>query len=160
MPKSFIPIADENARVLILGTMPSVESRKAGFYYAHPRNRFWKVIANIFGSPLPQSIEEKTHLILTNYIALWDILASCVISGSDDSSIREPIYNDIDSLVSDKPIKKVLCNGRKSYEFCLKLGLNLPVLYMPSTSPANAAWNVERLIAAWKSELIMVESKD
>jgi len=153
MPKSFIPIADEHARILILGTMPSVESRKSGFYYAHPRNRFWKVVANLSRNPLPQSVKEKTHLLLTNYIALWDVLASCDISGSDDSSIREPIYNDIGSFIRDKPIKKVLCNGRKAYEFCLKLELPIPVLYMPSTSPANAAWSEERLTSVWKLEL-------
>jgi len=91
MPKSFNPIANEHSRILVLGTMPSVKSRTAGFYYSHPRNRFWRVIANIYGNPLPQSVEEKTHCLLENYIALWDVLASCEISGSDDSSIRELI---------------------------------------------------------------------
>ncbi|MCL2675792.1 MAG: DNA-deoxyinosine glycosylase, partial [Firmicutes bacterium] len=91
--------------------------------------------------------------LLTNRIALWDVLASCEISGSDDSSIREPIYNDIALFISDKPFKKVLCNGTKAYKLCLNLRLSLPVLCMPSTSPANAAWNLERLNAAWKPEL-------
>ena len=153
MPKSFSPVADEHSRILILGTMPSVESRKAGFYYAHPRNRFWQVIADSLEQPLPQSVEEKTRLLLANRIALWDVLDSCEISGSDDSSIREPIYNNITALISGRPIEKVLCNGTKAYKLCLKLELPLPVLCMPSTSPANAAWNAERLSATWKPEL-------
>ena len=147
MPKSFGPIVDENSRVLILGTMPSVESRKIGFYYAHPRNRFWQVIANCFGQLLPQSVDEKTSLLLANHIALWDVLGSCEITGSDDSSIRAPVYNDIVSLIKGKPIEKVLCNGAKAYNLCLKLKLPLPVLCISSTSPANAAWSAERLTA-------------
>ena len=153
MPKSFLPVADAHSRILILGTMPSVQSRKAGFYYAHPRNRFWQVIADSFEQPLPQSVEEKTRLILGNRLALWDVLDSCEISGSDDASIREPVYNDIGSFINGRPVEKVLCNGTKAYKLCLKLGLSLPVLYMPSTSPANAAWSVQRLTAVWKPEL-------
>ena len=153
MPNSFEPIANENSRILILGTMPSVESRKVGFYYMHPRNRFWQVIAGSFGTLLPQSVEEKARLLLANHIALWDVLESCEISGSADSSIRKPVYNDISSFINDKPIKKVLCNGTKAYKLCLKLNLSLPVLSMPSTSPANATWSAERLTAAWKPEL-------
>lgn len=154
MPKSFEPIANEHSYILILGTMPSVQSRKAGFYYAHPRNRFWQVISESFKRPLPQSIAEKTQLLLTNNIALWDVLNSCEISGSDDSTIREPVFNDILSLINDKPIKKILCNGTKAYKLCLKLGLPYPVICMPSTSPANAAWSVQRLTSVWKSELL------
>jgi len=107
MPKSFNPIVNEHSRILILGTVPSVESRKKGFYYSHPRNRFWQVIANSFEKPFPQSVAEKTRLLLTNHIALWDVLDSCEILGSADSSIREPIYNDIVSFINDKPIEKV-----------------------------------------------------
>lgn len=153
MPKSFNPITNEHSRILILGTMPSVESRKAGFYYAHPRNRFWQVIANSFEKPLPQFVEEKMRLLLENKIALWDVLESCEISGSADSSIRQPVYNDIALLISGKPIEKILCNGTKAYKLCLSRKLSLPVLYMPSTSPANAAWSLEKLTAAWKLEL-------
>ena len=153
MPKSFSPVANEHSRILILGTMPSVASRKAGFYYSHPRNRFWQVIANSFKESLPQSVEEKTRLLLTSRVALWDVLESCEISGSDDASIREPVYNDIVSMISGKPIEKVLCNGLKAYKLCSGRELSLPVLYMPSTSPANAAWSLERLTAAWKPEL-------
>jgi len=156
MPKSFSPVADEHSRILILGTMPSVASRDAGFYYAHPRNRFWRVVADSFGQPLPQSVEEKTRLLLANHIALWDVLDSCEISGSDDATIRQPVYNDIAAFICGKPVRKILCNGTKAYNLCLKLKLSLPVLYMPSTSPANAGWSAERLTAAWKPEVTNV----
>jgi hypoxanthine-DNA glycosylase len=152
-PKSFPPIYDKNSRLLILGTMPSVKSREAGFYYSHPQNRFWRVLAVSLGKPLPQNVEEKTQLLLTHKIALWDVLESCEIKGSDDSTIREPIYNDVAELVNKTKIKKVLCNGTKAYKLCLGLSLSLPVSCVPSTSPANAAWSLERLIETWKAEL-------
>jgi len=156
--QSFSPVANEHSHILILGTMPSVQSRKAGFYYSHPRNRFWQVIADSFEKPLPQSVAEKTRLLLTNHIALWDVLDSCEILGSADSSISKPIYNDIASFISDKPIEKILCNGMKAYELCLSRKLSLPVLYMPSTSPANAAWSLERLTAVWKPKISITGS--
>ena len=151
----FEPISNEHSRNLILGTIPSVQSREAGFYYAHPRNRFWSVLAGSFGQPIPQSVEEKTRLLLTNGIALWDVLASCEIDGSDDASIRKPVCNDIAALVRGKPIQKILCNGKKAYDLyrCF-FNIPMPVLLMPSTSPANAAWSAERLMAAWALELL------
>jgi hypoxanthine-DNA glycosylase len=152
-PKSFPPIYDKNSRLLILGTMPSVKSREVGFYYSHPQNRFWKVLSASLGNPLPQTIEEKTQLLLTHKIALWDVLESCEIKGSDDATIREPIYNDFSEIINKTQIGKVLCNGTKAYKLCLGLGLSLPVACMPSTSPANAAWGLERLIETWKAEL-------
>ena len=151
----FTPISNEHSRILILGTMPSVQSREAGFYYAHPRNRFWPVVATCFGQPIPETIVNKTQLLLANSIALWDVLVSCEITGSDDSSIREPVCNDISTLISGRPIQKILCNGRKAYALCLHLNLPLPVLCMPSTSPANASWSLERLTAAWKKEILL-----
>jgi hypoxanthine-DNA glycosylase len=151
---SFEPISNEFSRILILGTMPSVQSRKANFYYSHPRNRFWPILAECFRQQVPQSIEDKMKLLLENGIALWDVLASCEIHGSDDSTIRKPVYNDIATFVSGRPIGKILCNGKKAYGFCLHLNLSVPILYLPSTSPANAAWSMERLTEAWKAELI------
>ena len=153
MPKSFSPIADERSRVLILGTMPSVESRKAGFYYAHPRNHFWQVVSTCLNEPFPRLVEEKMQMLLKNQIALWDVLESCEIKGSSDSSIKEPIYNDISSFIKNKPIEKILCNGTKAYKLCLSRKLSLPIFCMPSTSPANAAWSLERLTEAWRREL-------
>lgn len=150
---SFKPISNELSRILILGTMPSVQSRKADFYYSHPRNRFWPVLAGCFKQQTPRSIEDKKKLLLENGIALWDILASCEITGSDDSTIRKPIYNDIATFVGKKPIVKILCNGKKAYGFCQFFNIPVPILYVPSTSPANAAWSTERLIDAWKPKL-------
>jgi hypoxanthine-DNA glycosylase len=106
-----------------------------------------------FGQPLPQSIEEKTKLLLSNGIALWDVLASCEISASEDSSIRNPVYNDIATFIKGKPIERILCNGKKARSFCAQLQLDVPLLCMPSTSPANAAWDLKGLAEAWKPEL-------
>jgi hypoxanthine-DNA glycosylase len=133
--------------------MPSVKSREVGFYYSHPQNRFWKVLSASLGKPLPQTVEEKTQLLLIHRIALWDVLESCEITGSADSTIREPVYNDVAGLINKTQIEKVLCNGTKAYKLCLDLKLSLPVACMPSTSPANAAWGLEKLIKAWKTEL-------
>ncbi|MCL2693630.1 MAG: DNA-deoxyinosine glycosylase [Oscillospiraceae bacterium] len=152
-PKSFPPIFDANSRLLILGTMPSVKSREVGFYYSHPQNRFWRVLAASLMKPLPQTVEEKTQLLLMHKIALWDVLESCEITGSADVSIREPVYNDVAELINKTQIEKILCNGTKAYKLCLNIKLPLPVAYMPSTSPANAVWSLEKLIMKWKSEV-------
>ena len=154
-PQSFNPIFDEHSHILILGTMPSVQSRKDGFYYAHPRNRFWQVLSACFDEAIPQSVEEKTQLLLKNKIALWDVLKSCEIKGSSDSSISEPIYNDISSFIKNKPIEKILCNGTKAYKLCFNRRLSLPISCMPSTSPANATWSLERLTEMWGQGLII-----
>lgn len=150
---SFPPISNELSHTLILGTMPSVKSREAGFYYSHPRNRFWLVIAECLGLQVPKSIEDKKKLLLGIGIAIWDVLAECEIVGSDDSTIRKPVYNDIATLIVDKPITKILCNGKKAYSLCKNLDLPVTVCYVPSTSPANAAWSLERLVEAWRVEL-------
>jgi len=152
----FKPISNERSHTLILGTMPSVQSRKAGFYYSHPRNRFWLVLARCLGQKPPESVADKKKLLLQNGIAIWDVLAACEIIGSDDASIQKPIYNDIATLVSSRPITKILCNGKKAYSFCRHLDLPIPVIYVPSTSPANAAWGIERLIDVWKPELVHI----
>ena len=150
---SFDHISNEFSRILILGTIPSVQSRKVNFYYSHPRNRFWQMLATIHGQTFPQSVEEKKQLLLSNGIALWDVLAACEISGSADSSIRNPVYNNIVAFVNSKPIEKILCNGKKAYDLCAQLEISVPLMCMPSTSPANAAWSLERLLAAWRPEL-------
>ena len=102
---------------------------------------------------MPQSIADKIQLLLENSIAIWDVLAACEITGSDDASIKKPEYNDIAAFINDKPIEKILCNGKKAYGFCKHLSLPVPIIYMPSTSPANAAWGIERLTEMWQSEL-------
>ena len=154
-PTSFPPVSGEQPRILILGSMPSVRSREEGFYYAHPRNRFWQVIAACFESEVPQTVEEKKRLLFANGIALWDVVACCEIHASDDSSIRNPVGNNIAELVDGSSIQKILCNGQKAYQlYCRLNDLSIPAVSMPSTSPANAVWSLDRLINMWKTELL------
>lgn len=151
---TFLPICDEQSEILILGTFPSVKSREGEFYYHHPQNRFWRVMAAILEQPVPQSIAEKKDMLLRGKIALWDVIAACEIEGSADSSIRDVTPNDIGALVTQTSIRRIFCNGTKAYElyrkYCAK---TCPVnaVRLPSTSPANAAWSLERLIQEWKS---------
>ena len=151
----FEPVIGERSRLLILGTMASVKSREYGFYYMHPQNRFWPVIATIFGVPVPETNEGKTKLLLENDIALWDVLASCDITGSGDASIKNAVCNDIGALIKGKQIERILCNGGKAYTLYMQnFNFPLPVVKMPSTSPANASWSIERLTSAWRAELL------
>ena len=113
---TFDPIWDENSRVLILGTFPSVKSRETNFYYGHPQNRFWKVIAGLAGNPVPETAEEKKALLLGSRIAIWDVIASCSITGSSDSSIRDVIANDIPALLKRSQISHIYGNGAKACE--------------------------------------------
>ena len=148
----FGPLYDENSRVLILGSFPSVKSREQNFFYGHPQNRFWKVISAVFGQPVPQTIEDKKHLILSSGLALWDSIASCEIAGSSDASIRNAQANDIDIILSSCNIERIYCNGRKSHELYQKYiepQTGREAVCLPSTSPANAQWTLEKLIEAW-----------
>ena len=148
----FGPLYNKNSRVLILGSFPSVKSREQNFFYGHPQNRFWKVIAALFDQPVPQSIEEKKQLILCNGLALWDSIASCEITGSSDSSIRNVKVNDLSIILDHCSIEQIYCNGRKSHElYCrfIEPATGRQAVCLPSTSPANAAWSLERLIDAW-----------
>ena len=112
----FGPLFDEHSRILILGSFPSVKSREQQFFYGHPQNRFWKVIPAVFGCEVPVTIEEKKELILSHGLALWDSIASCVITGSSDASIRDVRPNDLRIILDSSPIERIYCNGRKSYE--------------------------------------------
>ena len=146
-------IFNERSEILILGSFPSVASREAAFYYGHPQNRFWRVLAEIFGQPLPTSNDERRELILSNRLALWDVIASCRIRGSSDNAITDVVPNDLSRILSGAPIKKIIVNGRMAEKYYLKFqypktGI-LPTV-LPSTSPANAAWSIERLIDAWR----------
>ena len=148
----FGPLFDSGSRILILGSFPSVKSREQMFFYGHPQNRFWKVIASLYGRDVPTGIPEKKELILSNGLALWDSIASCVITGSSDASIRDVRPNDLRIILDSAPIQRIYCNGRKSHEMYMKY--ILPVLgqdaeCLPSTSPANAQWSLEKLTAAW-----------
>ena len=148
----FGPLYDSGSRVLILGSFPSVRSREMNFFYGHPQNRFWKVIAAVFGRPVPQSIEEKKRLILSSGLALWDSIASCEITGSSDASIRNAKANDIGLILRSCGIEKIFCNGRKSHELYQKHiepAVGRKAVCLPSTSPANARWTLDKLIEAW-----------
>ena len=148
----FGPLYDENSRVLILGSFPSVRSREQNFFYGHPQNRFWKVVAAVFGKPVPQTVEEKKLLILDNGLALWDSIASCEITGSSDASIRNVRANDIGVILNSCSIERIYCNGRKShemYERYIEPGTGREAVCLPSTSPANAKWTLEKLTGAW-----------
>ena len=150
---TFEPVWDEHSRILILGSFPSVKSREQGFYYGHPQNRFWKVLAAVAEEPVPDTIDEKKQFLLLHKIAVWDVIASCEIEGSSDSSIRHVIASDIAGLLSRTGITRVFVNGKKAAQLYEKYTLPLTgmkAVCLPSTSPANAAWSLERLIAAWK----------
>ena len=149
---SFEPVYDKNSRILILGTLPSVASRENNFYYGHKQNRFWKLLAHLLDEPVPEAIDEKKHMLLNNHIAIWDVIQSCDIKGSSDSSIRNVIPNDISRILRDAPIRQIYTNGGtafKLYEkYCLPL-TRQKAIRLPSTSPANAAYSLERLILEW-----------
>jgi hypoxanthine-DNA glycosylase len=148
----FPPVWDEKSRVLILGSLPSVRSRKEGFYYGHPQNRFWRVLAAVFGAPIPATVEEKRTLLLSHGLALWDVIASCRIEGSADASIREAEANDVAGLLRRCPIERLYANGQtagKLYHKLLEPVTGRPIAVLPSTSPANAAWGMDRLVEAW-----------
>ena len=148
----FGPLFGPDSRVLILGSFPSVKSREQNFFYGHPQNRFWKLVSALFGQEPPQTIPEKKELILSHGLALWDSIASCVITGSSDASIREVRPNDLRIILDNAPIERIYCNGRKSHEMYEKAilpSLGREAACLPSTSPANAAWSLEKLIAAW-----------
>ena len=141
---SFQPIFDKNSRVLILGSMASVKSLEKGFYYMHPRNRFWSTVSKIVGKEVPADIEQKKQWLLDNNIALMDIIYSCNRKGSLDSDITDVVPNDIEQVLNTANIRAIFCNGRKSFETAQKTYPHLTFYYLPSTSPANAGkWNEE-----------------
>lgn len=153
----FAPVYDGLSEILVLGSFPSVRSREDGFYYGHPRNRFWTVVSSVYCEDIPDSIEEKRSLLLRRRIALWDVISSCEIVGSSDSSVRNPKVNDIRPILSAANIRRILCNGSQAYrlyEQYLRPLTGIEALRLPSTSPANASWSADRLIEEWKKALI------
>ena len=149
----FGPLYNEQSRVLILGSMPSPKSREQLFFYGHPQNRFWPLMAALFGEKLPESIEEKRSLALRHGIAIWDTILACDIRGAGDSSIRNAVPTDLAPILAGSQISHIFCNGKASgacyHRYQEKL-LQIPAITLPSTSPANAAWTMERLLEAWK----------
>ena len=147
------PVYDENSKVLILGSFPSVKSREAQFFYGHPQNRFWKVVASVFEDELPETIEEKREFLISHNIAVWDVIHSCDITGSSDASIKNVVPNDLSIILNNATIRNIYVNGKTAYKYYEKYTKKLikrEAICLPSTSPANAAWNLERLKGEWK----------
>ena len=146
------PLFDASSRILILGSFPSVKSREGLFFYHHPQNRFWKVLAGVLEEPVPGSIEEKKIFLLKHRIALWDVIASCTIEGSSDSTIKIVVPNDLSGILSAADISRIFCNGGASFQYYKKYQeprTGRAAVRLPSTSPANAAWSLDRLIREW-----------
>ena len=146
------PLYRPDSEILILGSFPSVKSRESAFFYGHPQNRFWRVLALIFDEELPSTIDEKKKIVLSHGLALWDSIHSCTITGSSDSSVKDVVPNDISGIISGSRISRIFCNGALSHKMYMKYiypSAGIAAAKLPSTSPANAAWSVQRLVSAW-----------
>ena len=146
------PLYNSDSRTLILGSFPSVKSREQVFFYGHPQNRFWRVLAGVFNEAVPQSIEQKREFILSHNLALWDTIESCEITNSSDSSIKNVVPNNLDTILKNSRIERIFTNGKASqkyYDKFLKQKYG-EAICLPSTSPANAAFSLEKLINEWK----------
>ena len=149
----FGPLYSGESRVLILGSFPSVKSREQQFFYGHPQNRFWRVLAALYGESVPQTVNEKKALILSHRLALWDSIASCEITGSSDASIRNAVPTDLSTILANSNVTRIFCNGAQSYKIYCKYQLprtGIEAVKLPSTSPANAAYSLDKLIEAWR----------
>lgn len=156
MKHPFGPLFNENSRILILGSFPSVKSREQLFFYGHPQNRFWKVLSMVLEQPTPESIEEKREFLLNNNIALWDVIASCDIEGSSDSSIKNVVANDLSEILENADIKRIFTNGKTAHNYYnkyIKHKISFDDFCLPSTSPANAGYSVQKLVENWKEIL-------
>ena len=147
------PVYNKNSQILILGSFPSVKSREGRFCYHHKQNRFWTVLSTIVNDVLPETIDEKKDFLLKNHIAVWDVIASCDIEGSSDSSIKNAVPNDFSDILKAAPIRKIYTNGGTAYKlyhkYCEKV-TGIKAMKLPSTSPANASYSLDRLISEWK----------
>lgn len=147
---------NENSKILILGTFPSVKSREAKFFYGHPQNRFWRVMARLCDAELPQTVEDKKKLILDNHFALWDVIHSCDVEGSADSLIKNVVPNDIGVILNNSEVSRIFVNGKKAeslYKKYLEKETGITAVCLPSTSPANASWSEDRLTEYWRSKI-------
>lgn len=146
------PVFDENSKILILGSFPSVKSREVEFFYGHKQNRFWKVLATLLNEKIPETIAEKKQLLLTHSIALWDVIKSCTITGSSDSSIKNVVPNDLESILQTAKILQIFTNGSTAdrlYKKNIFPVTKLTAIKLPSTSPANAAFTLDKLLQEW-----------
>lgn len=147
------PVYDKDSRILILGSFPSVKSREQQFFYGHKQNRFWRVMANVLECEVPEDIPQKRSMLIRHHVAVWDVIASCEITGSSDASIRNVQPNDLSAILSLADIRAVYTNGVKAHQLYQKYiyPVNGREAYpLPSTSPANAAYSLDRLTDAWK----------
>lgn len=147
------PVYDKDSKVLILGSFPSVKSREACFFYGHPQNRFWKIMALVFEDDVPATIEEKRTFLLRHNVAVWDVIKSCNITGSSDASIKNVVPNDLSIILNSANIRNIYVNGKTAYKYYEKYTKPLigrDAICLPSTSPANAAWDMDRLADKWK----------
>lgn len=147
------PTYDENSKILILGSFPSVKSREMMYFYGHPQNRFWKVVSAVFGESTPETVEEKHAFLLRNHIAAWDVIAQCDIIGSSDSSIKNVVPNDLTTILDNSKVHQIFVNGKTAEKYFNKYTkplIDREAICLPSTSPANAAWSLERLIGSWE----------
>lgn len=150
---TFEPVFNQNSKILILGTFPSVKSRENNFYYGHPQNRFWSVLAEILETETPLTIPQKKKMLLENDIAIWDVVSSCEIANSADVSIKNVVPNDLSQILQSAPIKSVYANGKtaeKLYNKYIREKTGKEIIALPSTSPANAAFSRQKLVTAWK----------
>ncbi|MBO5303919.1 MAG: DNA-deoxyinosine glycosylase [Lachnospiraceae bacterium] len=149
----FGPVYDAEAKILILGSFPSVKSREVQFYYGHPQNRFWKVLGRLYEEEVPQDISGKKEFLKRHGIALWDVIESCEITGSSDSSIKNVVPNNPMDFLEKTKITKIYTNGKtaeKLYRKYVEPMTGIKTVGLPSTSPANAAFSLERLLESWK----------
>ena len=150
------PLYGPESEILILGSFPSVKSREAQFFYGHPQNRFWRILAALCGEDVPRSIEEKKRLVLDHGFALWDVIASCEIVGSSDSSITNVVPNDLKPILEESRVSRIFCNGGTSFKLYgryIQPVTGIEAMLLPSSSPANAAWSLDQLIAAWGEKI-------
>lgn len=149
-------IYDSDSEILILGSLPSPKSREINFFYGHPQNRFWKLMSIIYDEPKLESVDDKKAMLKRNHIALWDVIDECDIEGASDASIKNVVPTSISSVIAGSKIHTVICNGSKAYDLYCKYQLpetGVDAVKLPSTSPANAAWSLERLERAWREAL-------
>jgi len=147
------PVFNKDSKILILGSFPSVKSREANFFYGHPQNRFWKVLAAVFEESVPVTVDEKRVFLLRNHVAVWDVIHSCDIVGSSDSSIKNVVANDLSVILDVAEIEQIFVNGKTAeqyYKKYIEKEIGKKAVCLPSTSPANVAWKVERLVETWK----------
>ena len=147
------PFYNNDSKILILGSFPSVKSREIGFYYSHPQNRFWKVLAHTFNEEIPSSIKEKKELLKRNKIALFDVCATCDIKASSDASIKNVVPNNLEEIFNNSKIKVIAFDGKTAYNLYQKYfkdKYDVELISLPSTSPANATWDMQRLINEYR----------